>query len=99
MWVTTTSPIILCSSVDANAALHFLQIVESCNPGLENMEKVWRTWRTWKRWKTSTMCGDSPMQNIKRDVEPCCPGIHRKLHCSQLQLYRIVTLCNCRYIS
>ena len=31
-----------------------LQIVESCNPGLENMEKVWRIWRTWKRGKTST---------------------------------------------
>ena len=42
--VTATSPMamILCSSVGANAALHFLQIVESCNPGLENMEKVWR---------------------------------------------------------
>ena len=31
-----------------------LQIVESCNPGLENMEKVWRIWRTWKRGKSST---------------------------------------------
>ena len=32
-----------------------LQIMESCNAGLENMEKVWRTWKTrktWKRWKT-----------------------------------------------
>ena len=46
---TTTSAMILCSSVGANAALHFLQIVESCNPGLEDMEKVWRTWR--KFWE------------------------------------------------
>ena len=26
-----------------------LQIVESCDPELQNMEKVWTTWRTWKR--------------------------------------------------
>jgi len=58
-----------------------LQIVESCNPGLENMEKVWRIWRTWKRafiatvenhkilaWRTSWV--SSRLAKIKRNVEP-----------------------------
>ena len=34
-----------------------LQIMESWNAGLENVEKVWRTRKTkktWKTWKTST---------------------------------------------
>ena len=35
---TTTSAMILCSSVGANAALHFLQIVEFCNPGFRVAE-------------------------------------------------------------
>ena len=26
-----------------------LHILESCNPGLENMEKVWRTWRNMEK--------------------------------------------------
>ena len=45
LWINTFKKHKICSE-EVESFIRPLQIVESGDPVLENMEKVWRTWRT-----------------------------------------------------